>query len=83
MDNDSAFLVVPFGDQEERFLVRFDSTGSKILYWAVMRYKNGEGKKILWINGTWMDDGRPWADFRTEDILFNVDVDVSLPAKGP
>jgi hypothetical protein len=75
--------VVPFGDAHERFLVRFDPTTDRIQYWEVMRYKGGQGEKVLWINGTWFDEGTPWAQFNAEESLYNVPVDVSLAAQGP
>jgi hypothetical protein len=83
VDDDTAFLLVPFGGQQERFLFRFDPASGKIKYWEVMRYKNGVGDKILWINGTWFETnaGSPWAVWTAEDVVYNVDVDVS--AKGP
>jgi hypothetical protein len=76
VDGDTAFLVTPFGQQEERFLVRFDPVNGNIKYWEVMRYRNGEGEKILWLNGMWIDEGRPWALFDAEEVVFNVPVDV-------
>jgi hypothetical protein len=83
VDDTTAWLVVPFEKEQERFLVRFDPSASKIVYWEVMRYKSGKGDKILWINGTWLDEGTPWAVFKAEDVAYNVEVDVSLGAKGP
>jgi hypothetical protein len=85
VDDDTAFLLVPFGMQQERFLLRFDSASGNIKYWEVMRYKNGVGDKILWINGTWFatNEGRPWAVWDVEDTVYNVKVDVSVSAKGP
>jgi hypothetical protein len=83
VDNDTALLLVPFGESQERFVVRFDPTSGRVQYWEVMRYKSGAGDKILWINGTWMDEGTPWAAFNAEEVVFNVAVDVSLGAKGP
>jgi len=79
VDSDTAFLVVPFGQESERFLVRFDPATGKIQHWEVMRYKNREDGKQLWINGTWFEGnaGKPWADFRAEEIRLNVDVDVN------
>jgi len=52
VDDHTAFLLVPFGKEQERFLFRFDSASGNIKYWEVMRYRNGAGDKILWINGT-------------------------------
>lgn len=31
----------------------------------------------------WMDDGKPWAVFRVQDIVYNVDVNEYIRAKGP
>jgi len=31
----------------------------------------------------WMDNGKPWAIFTLEDIVFNVDVGEYIRAKGP
>ena len=83
VDGDTALLVVPFGETTERFVVRFDPASGKIQYWEIMRYKNGAGEKVPWVNGTWLDEGRPWAAFDTQELVFNVDVDTSLAARGP
>lgn len=83
VDDVTAWLVVPFGGSHERFLVRFDPATDQIKYWEVMRYKGGRGDKVLWINGTWFDEGAPWAEFNAEEVAYNVTVDVSLTAKGP
>ena len=83
VDDDTALRVVAFGETTERFVVRFDPANGKIQYSEIMRYKNGAGEKIPWINGMWLDEGRPWAAFDIEQIVFNVDVDTSLAARGP
>ncbi len=83
VDDDTALLVVPFGAEEKRFVVRFDPVSGQLLYWEVMRYANGEGEKTLWVNGTWFEDGSPWFMIREVDVVYNVDVDVSWSAKGP
>lgn len=31
----------------------------------------------------WMDDGKPWAVFHVQDIVYNVDVNENIRAKGP
>jgi hypothetical protein len=63
--------------------VRFDPNSGQIRYWEVMRYKDGSGDKTLWVNGTWFDDGRPWAVFDSEEMVYNVAVDTSFAANGP
>jgi hypothetical protein len=83
VDQDTALLVVPFGDDMERFVVRFDPISGKLLYWEVMRYATIEGEKTLWVNATWFEDGRPWFIVREDDVVYNVPVDMSLSAKGP
>lgn len=83
VDDETALLVVPFGDTEERFVVRFSATTGEITYWEVMRYADGTGEKTLWVNGTWFDDGKPWFVINEEEILLNVAIDTSVTAKGP
>ncbi|MCC6456371.1 MAG: hypothetical protein IT328_15560 [Caldilineaceae bacterium] len=83
VDDDTALLVVPFGADEERFVVRFDPVGGGVQYWEVMRYLNGEGEKTLWVNGTWFDDGRPWFVVKDEEVVYNVAADTSVTVKGP
>ena len=31
----------------------------------------------------WMDDGKPWAIFTVADVVYNVDVQEYIRAKGP
>ncbi len=42
-----------------------------------------EGEKIDQGAVIWMDDGKPWAVFHVEDIVYNVDVQEYIRAKGP
>lgn len=83
VDSATALLVVPFGQDEERFVVRFSESTSEIAYWEVMRYADGVGDKKLWVNGTWFDDGKPWFVVHETEVAYNVPVDTSLAAKGP
>jgi hypothetical protein len=83
VDDETALLVVPFGETEERFVVRFHPTTHAITYWEVMRYAGVEGDKTLWVNGTWFDDGRPWFVVQEQDVVLNVKVDTSVATKGP
>jgi hypothetical protein len=82
VDETTALLVVPFQKGKESFVVRFDPETGELTHFEVMRYKNGEGGKVLWINGAWFDEGSPWAVFHPEEIALNVPVDVSVAAKG-
>jgi hypothetical protein len=83
VDDTMALLVVPFGETEERLVMRFDENTGDLLYWEAMRYMNGAGDKTLWINGTWFEQGKPWLIVTEQDIVFNVKVDTSLDARGP
>jgi hypothetical protein len=83
VDDETALLVVPFGEQHERFVVRFDPDSGQVRYWEVMRYKDGSGSKTLWVNGAWFDDGQPWAVFNSEQVVYNIAVDTSFAASGP
>jgi hypothetical protein len=89
IDAASAFLVVPFGDTVERFIVRFSENGM-LQFMETMRYKDKD--KVLWLNEvqewgiiqnatiptvsalTWLDEGTPWAVWSVEDVVYNVDV---------
>lgn len=83
VDDATALLVVPYGLEEERFVVRFNETTGDIAYWSVMRYADGDGEKQLWVNGTWFDDGQPWFVIDEFDVVLNVAVNTSTDAKGP
>lgn len=102
VDADTAILIVPFGESEERFVVRFDPETGLPHFLEVMRYKDPDSEaKILWINEaldwgtvsghtlatvgavTWFDEGTPWAVFRVEEVVYNVDVQEYVRAKGP
>lgn len=83
VDEATALLVVPFGEAQERFVVRFDPASGALQHFEAMRYKGGEGEKVLYIDGIWFDDGRPWIRIELDEIALNVDVDTSLAARGP
>jgi len=102
LDDDTALLVVPFGERKERFVVRFAPETSLPRFLEAMRYKDAANKtKILWLNEalewdtldgdkilvtgavTWFDEGTPWAVFRAEEVVYNVDVREYIRAKGP
>jgi hypothetical protein len=52
IDDETAVLVVPFGETEEqRFIVRFNPDTGLLQFTESMRYRDAEGgEKILWIN---------------------------------
>ncbi len=101
VDDNTAILLVPFEDQQDAFVVRFDPQSGLVRWFESMRYHDSKSTaKVLWLNqatqweerngkpvfvqgaATWMDDGKPWAVFTAEDILFNVDVSEYIRAKG-
>ena len=74
VDDLTALLIVPFGAKEEVIVVRFDPETHLLKYAEAMKYKSAVGKKVLWINSIWTDEGKPWIRLAVEDQLFNVDV---------
>lgn len=51
VDDVTALLVVPFGEREEHFVVRFDPETGRMTGMEVMRYKGDANHKTLWITG--------------------------------
>jgi len=78
MNDNTAFLVVLFGKEWERFLVRFNPAGGRIKSRKLMRYQNG-GDKILWIDGTGFENntGKPCAVFHEEKVAWYVNVSMT------
>ena len=102
VDEETALLIVPFGETEQQFVVRFDpQTGRQQLMEAI-RYRDESSDKILWLaasesgetitaagavldavgTATWLDQGQPWAVFTAEEIIYNVDVQAYIHARG-
>jgi hypothetical protein len=50
IDAVTAVLVVPFGDEEEHLIARFDPETGLLRMLEAMRYKGEEGDKTLWIS---------------------------------
>ncbi len=102
VDDVTALLIVPFGEKEQQFVVRFDPQTGELVLMEAMRYRDEAGEKILWITAsepdpaveaggaklnatgtaTWLDQGKPWARFIVEDIIYNVEVQEYLRARG-
>jgi len=93
VDENTARLMVPFEDTEESFVLRFDPETRLIDTMEAMRFKNpGDKEKILWTTSsygdgktfyaTWSDVGKPWAEFKLEEVAFNVDVTEYIRARG-
>lgn len=50
VDAETAYLVVPFGEEEQRFVVRFEPETGRISHMEAMRYRSeADDEKILWI----------------------------------
>lgn len=103
VDEKTALLFVPFEDQEENFVMRFNPKTGLLDSMEAMRYRDSgpQAKKILWItrnieskkiegtqidtmgSATWLDQGKPWATFTLEEVIYNVDVSKYIRQKGP
>jgi hypothetical protein len=101
VDEETAWLLVPFGDETERLLVRFDPDTGLIRMLEAMRYQEADSSaKTLWIceahewsqrdgqlvltdaSLTWFDEGRPWAVFGVDDLVYNAKVAQYIRARG-
>jgi len=58
LDDQTAILTVPFGQDEQRFIVRFDPESDLLTVMETMRYKGEETTKTLWLAGD--PQNRPW-----------------------
>lgn len=57
VDDETALLVVPFGEEEQRFVARFDPRSGLVRLLESMRYKGTDSeKKTLWLN-----EAREWS----------------------
>ena len=51
IDEETALLIVPFGEKEQRFVARFDPETGMLHFLESMRYKGADSEgKTLWIN---------------------------------
>lgn len=102
VDDETALLIVPFGEAEEQFVMRFDPQTGQLRQMETMRYRDETSDKILWLAATlssetieaggaaletvgaatWQDQGKPWATFATEEIVYNVNVTDYIRAQG-
>lgn len=96
VDEHTAILFVPYEDNEESFVVRFNPQTGLIDLMEAMRYKaKADASKVLWLTNetqtpgqprvsyaTWLDDGKPWAALTLEEIHFNLDVSTYLRTRG-
>lgn len=96
VDEHTAILFVPFGEQEESLVVRFNPQSGLVEMMEAMRYKTTSVQnKTLWITNevqrqgqpaisyaTWFDDGKSWAEFIVDEMLCNLDVSEYIRARG-
>ena len=85
IDEETALLVVPFGEEAQRFVARFDPETGRLHFLESMRYRGADSEgKTLWINeaGQWDTvDGYTipvvgavtWFDEGTPWAVFNVE----------
>ena len=85
IDDDTALLLVPFGEVEETIIVRFDPQTGMLHFLEAMRYREAaDESKILWIDEAldWQDiNGHPsptvgtvtWFDQGTPWAVFTVE----------
>jgi hypothetical protein len=65
VDDHTALLLVPLGEVEETFVVRFDPRTGMLRFLEVMRYKEAADEaKTLWVN-----EAREWRDINGDAIL--------------
>ena len=79
VDESLALLRVPFGDQRETVVVRFDPETGRLQYFEAMKGRTAS-ETLLWINGIWVDQGKPWITLNVEEQLFNVPVESAIRA---
>ena len=101
IDDNSARLIVPLGEEEDSFMVSFDSQTGLLKSMEALRWKSADSEaKVGWllepldwqqINGqllpkkmsaTWLDESTPWLIFSAEEIIYNVDVEDYIHARG-
>ena len=97
IDDQTSALFVPFGDEEQTMIVRFDPETGLPNLMGSMRYKGQDSEeKTLWLNeafnwkalegkfiptkgaATWLDEGRPWAIFSVDEVVYNTEVESAL-----
>ena len=93
VDDNTALLTVPWGDEPETFVVRFNPETGLLATMVAMRFRAPNDKdKILWITSsspdgstayaTWMDDGKPWLALSLDQFSVNLDVSQYIRARG-
>jgi hypothetical protein len=73
IDETMAVLRVPFGEQRQTIIVRFDSESGRLRYFEAMKGRSATDE-LLWINGIWVDQGKPWITLNIEEQRYNLPV---------
>ncbi len=63
-----------------------DATSTKKTLWLnqILAWGTQDGKPFATAGAAiWMDNGKPWAVFTVEDVIYNLDVQTYIRAKGP
>jgi hypothetical protein len=93
VDDNTARMFVPFEDQTETFVVRFDPHTGLLASMEAMRFRAPDDKdKVLWVTSsspdgsvsyaTWMDVGKPWLALSIDQVAANADVSQYIRARG-
>ena len=70
VDEETTVLVVPYGEQEQRFVARFDPVTGMLRLFESMRYKGEESEqKTLWIN-----EAAAWEELEGETVATRAQV---------
>jgi hypothetical protein len=91
VDDSTALLSVPYEDQRETFVARFDPQTGRLLMLKAMRYRHPKTDQIpgsrAYLAPTasptpLADQGRPWLALRLEKIVLNADVEQYIRQRG-
>ena len=102
VDDVSAMMHIPYEDETESILLRFDPETGLLTYLESMRFAGDKDQqKSLWVNEaqgwkevdgylvpepaavTWYQDGKPWAIFKTDELILNAEIGEYIDAVGP
>jgi len=83
VDDTTARLIVPFGEEEDAFTVTFDPQTKIPWRNEPLGWQTFHGVMVPSPAATtWLDEGTPWAVWTIEDVVYNVDVSEYIRARG-
>jgi hypothetical protein len=94
VDNDTAKLYFPYGDEEQEFTIDFDPASSKLIRLETLRHQDEKSGAIRWWgeikehNGNmvyevnWENEKGPWLITEIEEIVFNADLTDYIQQRG-